>query len=77
MAQIKPLHLRLTKHSATYVQCIHTDSDIIGTRTRCGHQDFFPNGGATPQPGCIFSPFRGGLTMSNYFFKLTTKYNNY
>ncbi|XP_055587451.1 phospholipase A1 3-like [Uranotaenia lowii] len=45
---------RLDKSDALFVQAIHTDKNIIGTSTNVGHQDFYTNNGASPQPGCEF-----------------------
>lgn len=45
---------RLDKTDAKFVQCIHTDSSNLGTSVRLGHQDFYPNNGNSPQPGCYF-----------------------
>ncbi|XP_055523307.1 phospholipase A1 3-like isoform X2 [Wyeomyia smithii] len=45
---------RLDKTDALFVQAIHTDKNIIGTATNVGHQDFYTNNGASPQPGCEF-----------------------
>ncbi|XP_039432290.1 phospholipase A1 3-like [Culex pipiens pallens] len=45
---------RLDKSDALFVQAVHTDKNIIGTSTNVGHQDFYTNNGASPQPGCEF-----------------------
>ncbi|KAF5270120.1 hypothetical protein FQA39_LY08532 [Lamprigera yunnana] len=45
---------RLDKSDATFVDVIHTNSLILGYHDRCGHVDFYPNGGTT-QAGCRFS----------------------
>ncbi|XP_058467070.1 lipase member H-B-like [Malaya genurostris] len=49
-----PSKKRLDKSDALFVQAIHTDKNIIGTSTNVGHQDFYTNSGASPQPGCEF-----------------------
>jgi pimeloyl-ACP methyl ester carboxylesterase len=49
----RPISRRLDQTSAQFVQVIHTDKYAIGTAMNLGHQDFFPNDGATPQPGCV------------------------
>lgn len=52
---------RLDKTDAKYVQCIHSNRNYLGLGTdmQCGHQDFYPNDGLAPQPGCI-NPRRDG-----------------
>lgn len=44
---------RLDPSDAQWVQVIHTTSGLLGTPYQTGHQDFYPNGGIAPQPGCI------------------------
>lgn len=47
---------RLDKSDAHFVQCIHTNANYfgIGATMNCGHQDFYPNDGLSPQPGRNF-----------------------
>lgn len=40
---------------AEFVDVIHTDAGIFGFPTSIGHVDFYPNGGISPQPGCLIS----------------------
>lgn len=52
---------RLDRTDAKYVQCIHTARNYLGlgSGNECGHQDFYPNDGLSPQPGCV-NPRRDG-----------------
>ncbi|XP_040174647.1 phospholipase A1 3 isoform X2 [Anopheles arabiensis] len=45
---------RLDRTDGRFVQAIHTDKNIIGTTMNLGHQDYYANSGASPQPGCEF-----------------------
>jgi hypothetical protein len=56
----RPQSRRLDPTSARFVQVIHTDKYTIGTVLNLGHQDFFPNDGSTPQPGCVLPIFQEG-----------------
>ncbi|XP_065091318.1 phospholipase A1-like [Ochlerotatus camptorhynchus] len=55
---------RLDKSDAMFVQAIHTDKNIIGSSTNLGHQDFYTNNGASPQPGCEFPLVNNDTTKS-------------
>jgi predicted esterase len=57
---------RLDKSSAKIVQAIHTAKYNIGTSVNVGHQDFFPSGGGTPQPGCIVPLLQSGIDFREY-----------
>lgn len=56
LPRLEPPSRRLDPTDGKFVQAIHTDRFLIGTSIHLGHQDIFPNGGATPQPGCL-NPF--------------------
>uniref|UniRef100_A0A1B0BCD7 Lipase domain-containing protein n=1 Tax=Glossina palpalis gambiensis TaxID=67801 RepID=A0A1B0BCD7_9MUSC len=43
---------RLDENDAQFVQVLHTSSGTLGTSVKCGHADFYPNGGTVPQPNC-------------------------
>lgn len=47
---------RLDATDAGQVLVIHTSAPIYGYAYNCGHEDFYPNYGTVPQPGCIY-PF--------------------
>ncbi|GAB0095878.1 inactive pancreatic lipase-related protein 1 [Sergentomyia squamirostris] len=47
---------RLDPGDALFVDVIHTSSGTAGMSMRCGHVDFYPNGGAR-QPNCSIFPF--------------------
>lgn len=66
---VEPLH-RLDKTDAKYVQCIHTNGNLIGLGSHfdCGHQDFYPNNGVAPQPGCVNPREEGGPTLCKHMF---------
>jgi pimeloyl-ACP methyl ester carboxylesterase len=49
----RPTVRLLDRMSARFVQVLHTDKHVIGTTTSLGHQDFWPNNGESPQPGCV------------------------
>lgn len=50
---LHPIDRRLDASDAVYVQGIHTaDTMLNGCTTRYGTQDFYPNKGVPPQPGC-------------------------
>ena len=44
---------RLDSTDATIVDAIHTCGGSLGFREAYAHIDFFPNGGISPQPGCV------------------------
>ncbi|XP_055383289.1 phospholipase A1 member A [Condylostylus longicornis] len=48
---------RLDKSDAKFVQVIHTAGGTLGTSLKCGHADFYPNGGVSPQTNCVFTKF--------------------
>lgn len=66
---------RLDRGDAKFVQCIHTNANYVGlgTDVACGHQDFYPNEGLSPQPGCERPAEQSGLTHSilQYYFLVT------
>lgn len=43
---------RLDYSQAKLVEVVHTSGGFLGFKKRLGHRDFYPNGGAWPQPGC-------------------------
>ena len=43
----------LTPTSAAFVDVIHTAGGTLGIWDPIGNADFYPNGGAIPQPGCM------------------------
>jgi hypothetical protein len=43
---------RLDSSQAKLVDVVHTSGGFLGFKKRIGHRDFYPNGGAWPQPGC-------------------------
>lgn len=43
---------RLDYSQAKLVDVVHTSGGFLGFKKRLGHRDFYPNGGAWPQPGC-------------------------
>ncbi|XP_058063451.1 phospholipase A1 3-like [Anopheles bellator] len=49
-----PVDRRLDRTDGHFVQAIHTDKSIIGTSMNLGHEDYYANSGASPQPGCEF-----------------------
>lgn len=66
---------RLDETDAKYVQCIHTARGTLGYIYKCGHADFYPNGGFR-QPGCIagicshlraVQLFRSSMNKQNVF----------
>ncbi|XP_050502000.1 phospholipase A1-like isoform X1 [Diabrotica virgifera virgifera] len=48
---------RLNRKDADFVDIIHTCAGFLGIRDPIGHVDFYPNGGAPPQPGCTILKF--------------------
>ena len=44
---------RLSPNDAQFVDAIHTNAGILGSWENYGQVDFFVNGGAGPQPGCV------------------------
>ncbi|KFB41920.1 AGAP000687-PA-like protein [Anopheles sinensis] len=55
---------RLDRTDGRFVQAIHTDKNIIGTTMNLGHQDYYANSGASPQPGCEFPLVNNDTTKS-------------
>lgn len=53
---------KLDESDARFVDVIHTNALLQGKIERCGHADFYMNGGIV-QPGCS----RGSKYMNNYF----------
>lgn len=47
------LHLTLNKTDAKFVDIIHTDRNAYGFPLSTATADFYPNGGARHQPGCV------------------------
>lgn len=55
----------LNQTDAKFVQCIHTDNAYFGlgsTFDTC-HQDYYPNGGLNPQPGCHKPILENGIAL--------------
>ncbi|VVC44526.1 Hypothetical protein CINCED_3A001355 [Cinara cedri] len=48
---VQPKHLNST--DAQFVDVIHSSAGTFGYVEPIGHVDFYPNGGITPQPGCM------------------------
>lgn len=57
---IGPAGLKLDETDAKYVDVIHTDAGNKGKWERCGHIDFYPNGGYS-QLGCDETSEYGGM----------------
>uniref|UniRef100_A0A182JEX8 Uncharacterized protein n=1 Tax=Anopheles atroparvus TaxID=41427 RepID=A0A182JEX8_ANOAO len=55
---------RLDRSDGLFVQAIHTDKNIIGTTMNLGHEDYYANSGASPQPGCEFPLVNNDTTKS-------------
>lgn len=58
---------RLDHTDAKFVQCIHTNANYfgLGATMNCGHQDYYPNDGLSPQPGCHRPAEENGPTYCN------------
>lgn len=67
---LQPIDKRLDTSDAKFVQVIHTDRFIIGSDMNLGHADFYANGGATPQPDCVFPIFQHSRTYCEYIYQL-------
>ncbi|XP_032582116.1 endothelial lipase [Drosophila sechellia] len=50
-AEVAPKY-RLDPGDAQFVQVLHTSGGSLGTSLKCGHADFYPNGGRAPQTNC-------------------------
>jgi pancreatic triacylglycerol lipase len=61
-----PIDERLDSSDAEYVEVVHTSGGYLGYVDPIGRVDFFPNGGAWPQPGC-FMDFVGNKNQSEIF----------
>jgi len=64
--KLNPPNERLDPTDAQFVQCIHTDKSYIGSDFDLCHQDFYPNDGASPQPGCVFPAHQTGIHPSQF-----------
>lgn len=66
---IVSLDARLDKSDAKFVQCIHTSVHFfsLGSHLNCGHQDFYPNDGQIPQPGCLDPSTGSGMTHCMFY----------
>lgn len=51
-AAVSPKY-RLDQTDAQFVQVLHTSGGTLGTSLKCGHADFYPNGGRAPQRNCL------------------------
>ncbi|KAM8718707.1 hypothetical protein ACLKA7_001424 [Drosophila subpalustris] len=51
-AAVSPKY-RLDQSDAQFVQVLHTSGGTLGTDLKCGHADFYPNGGRAPQRNCM------------------------
>lgn len=60
---------KLADTDADLVVALHTDAGIAGYYPAIGNIDFYPNGGAAPQPGCY------DLTSKSFvlFLRLVTR----
>lgn len=61
---------RLDRSDARFVQIVHTAGQSIGSSLSAGHQDFYPNYGISPQPGCthlfVEAALPGEILCSHY-----------
>lgn len=59
---------KLHSSNAQYVQCIYTDGNALGTKTKLGdgHGNFIMNGGGN-QPGCDLIPICDHSRAYEYF----------
>lgn len=59
---VTPSSQRLDPSDAKFVQTIYTTRNMLGGSIDMGHQNFYPNGGAVPQPSCIFPLLTNGIS---------------
>lgn len=62
------IDVRLDQSDAEFVDVIHTNAPFVGTITRSGHLDFWPNGGLL-QRGC--EPSKGMHKISAFLFRIS------
>ncbi|XP_063706485.1 pancreatic triacylglycerol lipase [Culicoides brevitarsis] len=63
---VRPESERLDPSDAEFVQVIHTDRTFIGTQIASGHQDFHPNDGMSPQPGCLLPVAQNAIHFNQF-----------
>ncbi|XP_063825708.1 pancreatic triacylglycerol lipase-like [Ostrinia nubilalis] len=60
-----PPSLRIDSSSADFVDIIHSCGELMGFAGPLGHEDFFPNSGMFPQPGCEDEDFYTSASCSH------------
>jgi pimeloyl-ACP methyl ester carboxylesterase len=55
---------RLDPTDAKFVQVLHTDQNVLGTPIVSGHQDYYPNNGVGPLPGCLIPCLQNGMGLT-------------
>jgi pimeloyl-ACP methyl ester carboxylesterase len=55
---------RLDPTDAQFVQVLHTDQGYTGTSIVSGHQDYYPNNGVGPLPGCVVPFLQSGIGIT-------------